>query len=113
MIARDSIRVEGQRGVILEVDYVEVPQFCGEEGDKVIKGKSPTIWKKTMSIQLSDYERKTSELESQCATLNDQMEVLQRRLKVLDGVAKQVGNLNKNLLNIFDCPDWQECAGLH
>lgn len=89
MIARDSIRVEGQRGVILEVDYVEVPQFCGEEGDK-----------------LSDYERKTSELESQCATLNDQMEVLQRRLEVLDGVAKQIG---KNALVSTEPEQFRRC----
>jgi hypothetical protein len=76
MIARESIRVEGQRGsLILEVEYLEMPQFASDEGEKFG----------------SDLERLTSDLECQCATLADQMEVLQRRLDVLDGVARQIG----------------------
>lgn len=76
MIARESIRVEGQRGAqILEVEYVEMPQFSSsEESGKL----------------MSDLERETADLELECATLNDQIEVLQRRLEVLDGVARQV-----------------------
>ena len=75
MLARDSIRVEGQRGaLLLEVEYIEMPQFCSEEGGK-----------------FSDLEHETATLELECAALNDQMEVLQRRLEVLDGVARQIG----------------------
>lgn len=32
----------------------------------------------------------TTDLEGNCAALNDQIDVLQKRLDVLDGVAKQV-----------------------
>uniref|UniRef100_A0A1I8B2G6 DUF4140 domain-containing protein n=1 Tax=Meloidogyne hapla TaxID=6305 RepID=A0A1I8B2G6_MELHA len=76
MISRESIRVDGQSGVIiLDVDYVEVPQFCNDEG----------------SENLSFLELETTDLEGNCATLNDQIDVLQKRLDVLDGVAKQIG----------------------
>lgn len=35
----------------------------------------------------------TTDLEGNCAALNDQIDVLQKRLDVLDGVAKQVEKL--------------------
>lgn len=148
MIARDSIRVEGQRAgaLILEVEYVEMPQFAMASGDTdeddgvgsgvpldavggvddtttdggggMVRGriafgkkffKNLKEWilklirkKKQYSQfddgifwifqQLSQLERHAADLESECAALNDQMEVLQRRLEVLDGVAKQVSS---------------------
>ncbi|KAL3102083.1 hypothetical protein niasHS_003492 [Heterodera schachtii] len=77
MVSRESIRVEGQRGaLILEVEYEETPQLSGGwDGDELEK----------------QLERETNELELRIAELNDQIEVLQRRLDVLDGVAKQIG----------------------
>lgn len=41
MIARDSIRVDGQSGVlILDVDYVEIPQFCNnDDGSENVRRK--------------------------------------------------------------------------
>lgn len=117
MIARDSIRVEGQRAgaLILEVEYVEMPQFAMASGDTdeddgvgsgvpldAVGGVDDTTTDGGGGMQLSQLERHAADLESECAALNDQMEVLQRRLEVLDGVAKQIG---KNALVSTDSSD--------
>uniref|UniRef100_A0A183BM99 DUF4140 domain-containing protein n=1 Tax=Globodera pallida TaxID=36090 RepID=A0A183BM99_GLOPA len=92
MISRDSIRVEGQRGaLILEVEYEETPQLSG-----------CSDWDKLEKV-LQELERETAGLELRCAELNDQIEVLQRRLEVLDGVAKQIGK-NAILSTEVDSP---------
>uniref|UniRef100_A0A915N1V5 DUF4140 domain-containing protein n=1 Tax=Meloidogyne javanica TaxID=6303 RepID=A0A915N1V5_MELJA len=93
MIARDSIRVDGQSGVlILDVDYVEIPQFCNNDDG---------------SENISFLEMETTDLEGNCAALNDQIDVLQKRLDVLDGVAKQIG---KNALVSTDAVQQRRCG---
>ncbi|VDK51103.1 unnamed protein product [Anisakis simplex] len=84
VIERQSLRVDGHgKAQILDVLYQEVSlDVNSDENDKIV-----------------ELEDSKNELEAEKASLDDQLNILRKRVEVLDGVASQIGSNMSPSLN--------------